>query len=70
MNINETKNRLSSQTIDRISQMVVMTNPEARKLMKQVMEMCFDAGWELAISVAATLPAVELIDFLKGIKTK
>lgn len=45
--------------------MIVMSNPESRESLKQVMEMCFEAGWEAAINVAATLPAVELIDILK-----
>lgn len=65
MNITEIKKRLSNQSVERISKMIVMSNPESRESLKQVMEMCFEAGWEAAINVAATLPAVELIDILK-----
>lgn len=48
MNMNEMKAKLSKQAIERIDSMLVMSNPDARGALRQVMEMTFEAGWEAA----------------------
>ena len=65
MDMNEMKAKLSKQAIDRIDSMLVMSNPDARGALRQVMEMTFEAGWEAALTMATSLPAVELIDLLR-----
>lgn len=68
MDINEMKAKLCKQAIERIERidsMLVMSNPDAREAMRQVMEMTFEAGWEAALTMATSLPAVELIDLLR-----
>ena len=65
MDMNEMKAKLCKQSIDRIDSMLVMSNPDARGALSQVMEMTFEAGWEAALTMATSLPAVELIDLLR-----
>lgn len=65
MDINEMKKKFSVQTIEKIDKMLVMSNPDAREGLRQVMEMTFEAGWETALTMAATMPAVELMDLLR-----
>lgn len=65
MDMNEMKAKLCKQSIERIDSMLVMSNPDARGALRQVMEMTFEAGWEAALTMATSLPAVELIDLLR-----
>lgn len=65
MDMNEMKAKLCKQSIERIDSMLVMSNPDARGALRQVMEMTFEAGWKAALSMATSLPAVELIDLLR-----
>lgn len=65
MDMNEMKAQFCKQAIERIDSMLVMSNPDAREAMRQVMEMTFEAGWEAALTMATSLPAVELIDLLR-----
>lgn len=63
------KAKLCKQSIERIDSMLVMSNPDARGALRQVMGMAFEAGWEDALTMATSLPAVELIDLLREKKT-
>lgn len=65
MDMNEMKAQFCKQAIERIDSMLVMSNPDARGAMRQVLEMTFETGWEAALTMATTLPAVELIDLLR-----
>lgn len=65
MDMNEMKAKLCKQAIERIDSMLVMSNPDARGALRQIMEMTFEAGWEAALTMTTSLPAVELIDLLR-----
>lgn len=65
MDMNEIKTKLCKQSIERIDSMLLMSNPDVRGALRQVMEMAFEAGWEAALTMATSLPAVELIDLLR-----